>query len=92
MFFPSFSFSLVQLIEFVQNANIYGAAMIVPGPGSLARNQHRVNGDQQDSRVDSAEQLGPAACNLDVQLCRYGPVTVLTEFLNNRLCHYGVFG
>jgi hypothetical protein len=48
-------------------------------------------GDQQDS-VDSAGQLGPAACNLDVQLCRHGPVTVLIEFLNNRLCHSGVFG
>jgi hypothetical protein len=30
---------------------------------------------------------------LDVQLCRHGPaVTVLIEFLNNRLCHYDVFG
>jgi hypothetical protein len=29
---------------------------------------------------------------LDVQLCRHGPATVLIEFLNNRLCHYGVFG
>ena len=50
--------------------------------------------DQQDSLgfVDSAGQLGPAACNLDVQLCRHGPVTVLIEFLNNRLCHYDVFG
>ena len=60
-------------------------------PGSLARNQHRVSGDQQDS-VDSAGQLRPAACNLDVQLCKHGPVTVLIEFLNNRLCHYDVFG
>ena len=50
-----------------------------------------VSGDQQDS-VDSAGQLWPAACNLDVQLCRHGPVTVLFEFLNNRLCHYYVFG
>jgi hypothetical protein len=48
-----------------------------------------LNSDQQDS-VDSAGQLGPAACKLDVQLYRHG-VTVLTEFLNNRLCHYGVF-
>ena len=59
-------------------------------PGSLARNQHRVSGDQQDS-ADSAGQLGPTACNLDVQLCRHGSATVLIEFLNNRLCH-GVFG
>jgi hypothetical protein len=51
----------------------YSVAMIEPGP----RNQHRVNGDQQDS-VDSAGQLWPAACNLDVKLCRRGPVTVLT--------------
>jgi hypothetical protein len=29
---------------------------------------------------------------LDVQLCRHGPATVFVEFLNNRLCHYGVFG
>jgi hypothetical protein len=58
---------------------------------SLARNQHRVSGDQQDS-VDSAGQLGPEACNLDVQLCRHGPATVLIEFLKNRLCHSGVFG
>jgi hypothetical protein len=29
---------------------------------------------------------------LDVQLCRHGPATVLIEFLNNRLCHSGVFG
>ena len=65
--------------------------MIAPGPGSLARNQHRVNGDQQDS-VDSSGQLGPEACNLDVQLCTHEPATVLIEFLNNRLCHYGVFG
>jgi hypothetical protein len=50
-----------------------------------------VSGDHQDS-VDSAGQLGQAACNLDVQLCRHGPVTVLTEFLNDRLCHYDVFG
>ena len=50
-----------------------------------------MSGDQQDS-VDSAGQLGQAACNLDVQLCMHGPVTVLTEFLNDRLCHYGVFG
>jgi hypothetical protein len=69
----------------------YGTTMISPGPGSLARNQHRVSGDQQDS-VDSAGQLRPAACNLDVQLRRHGPVTVLFEFLNNRLCHYYVFG
>jgi hypothetical protein len=47
---------------------------------SGARNQHRVSGDQQDS-VDSAGQL-----------CRHEPATVLIEFLNNRLCHYGVFG
>ena len=61
-------------------------------PGSLARNQHRVSGDQQDS-LDSAGQLGPEACNLDVQLCKHGHPTVLIEFLNNRLCHYGgVFG
>jgi hypothetical protein len=61
-------------------------------PRSLARNLDRVNGDQQDS-VDSAGQLGPTACNLDVQLCRHGPATVLiSEILNNRLCHYGVFG
>ena len=46
-------------------------------PGSLARNQHMV--DQQDS-VDSAGQLGPAACNLDAQLCRHRPATVLIEF------------
>ena len=57
---------------------------------SLARNQHRVSGDQQDS-LDSAGQLGPEACNLDVQLCKHGHATVLIEFLNNRLCHYGVF-
>ena len=50
-----------------------------------------MSGDQQDS-VDSAGQLGQAACNLDVQLCMHGPVTVLTEYLNDRLCHYGVFG
>jgi hypothetical protein len=49
-----------------------------------------VSGDQQDS-VDSARQLGPAAWNLDVQLSRHGPATVLNEFLKNRLCHYGVF-
>ena len=58
---------------------------------SGARNQHRVSGDQQDS-VDSAGQLGPAACNLDGQLCRHGPATVLITFLKNRLCHYGIFG
>ena len=58
--------------------------MISPGPGSL------VSGDQQDS-VDSAGQLRPAACNLDVQLCRDGPVTVLIEFLNNRLCRYDAY-
>jgi hypothetical protein len=50
-----------------------------------------VIGDQQDS-LHSAGQFGPEACNLDVQLCRHGPATVLIEFLNNRLCHYGVFG
>ena len=64
--------------------------MIGPSPGSLAHNQHRVSGDQQDS-VDSAGQLGPSACNLDGQFCRSGPVTVLIEFLNNRSCH-DVFG
>jgi hypothetical protein len=45
---------------------------------------------QQDS-VDSAGQLGPAACNLDGQPCRHGPAAVLNGFLNNKLCHYGVF-
>ena len=54
--------------------------IIGPGP----------RGDQQDS-VDSAGQFGPAACNLDVQLCRHGPASVLIEIFNNRLCHYGVF-
>jgi hypothetical protein len=56
----------------------------VPSPQSA-------QGDQQDS-VDSAGQLGPAACNLDVQLCRHKPATVLIELLKNKLCHYGVFG
>jgi hypothetical protein len=69
----------------------YGAAMIGSRPRSLARNLDGVNGDQQDY-VDSAGQLGPAACNLDVQLCKHGPATVPIEILNNRLCHYGVFG
>ena len=63
----------------------------LPGPGFLARNQHRVSGDQYNS-VDSSGQLGSTACNLDVQLCRHGPATVLIEFLNNRLCHSGLFG
>jgi hypothetical protein len=40
-----------------------------------------VSGDQQDS-LHSAGQLGPKACNLDVQLCKHGPATVLIEFLN----------
>ena len=56
----------------------------VPSPQSA-------HGDQQDS-ADSAGQLGPAACNLEVQLCKHGSATVLIEFLNNRLCHYGVSG
>jgi hypothetical protein len=60
--------------------------MMGPGPRVPSPQSTRVS-DQQDS-VDSAGQLGPAACNLDVQLCRHGPATVLTEFLNNRLCHY----
>ena len=90
MFFPCFSFSLV-LFDCNCEKCKYGATMIGPGPGSLARNQHRVSGDQQDS-LHSARHLGPAACNLDVQLCKHGPATVLTEFLNNRLCHYDVFG
>jgi hypothetical protein len=39
-------------------------------------------------QLDNLAWLGPAACNLDVQLCRHGPVTVLIAFLNiNRLCH-----
>jgi hypothetical protein len=88
MFIPCFSFSLV-LFDCNCAKCKYDAAMI--GPGPLARNQHRVGGDQQDS-VDSAGQLGPEACNLDVQLCKHGHATVLIEFLNNRLCHYGVFG
>ena len=48
-----------------------------------------MSGDQQDS-LDSVGQLGPDACNLDVQFCKHGHATVLIEFLNNRLCHYGV--
>jgi hypothetical protein len=48
------------------------------GPGSLAR----------QGECWSAQ----ATCSLDVQLCRHGPATVLTEFLYNRLCHCGVFG
>jgi hypothetical protein len=50
----------------------------------------RVSGDPQDS-VGSSGQLGRAVCNLDVELCRHGTATVLIEFLNNRLCHSGVF-
>ena len=65
--------------------------MIGPSSGSLAHNQHRVSGDQQDS-VDSAGQLGPSACNLDGFAGVRGPVTVLIEFLYNRSCHYDVFG
>jgi hypothetical protein len=41
-------------------------------------------------QLDNLAWLGLGACNLDVQLCRHGPVTVLIAFLNNRLCHYGV--
>jgi hypothetical protein len=63
----------------------YGATMIGPSSGSLAHNQHRVSGDQQDS-VDSAGQLGPSACNLD------GFAGLELELLNNRSCHYDVFG
>jgi hypothetical protein len=76
--FPCFSFSLV-LFDCNCARCKYGATMIGPGPGSLALNQHRVSGDQQDS-VDSAG------------LCRHGPVTVFIEFLNNKLCHFDVFG
>jgi hypothetical protein len=47
-----------------------------------------LSADQQDS-VGSAGKLGPAAFNLDVQLCRHEPVTFFTEFSNNRLCHCG---
>jgi hypothetical protein len=87
--FHVFLSHLYFLIAIVQNANMMLRWSSL-GPGSLARNQHRVSGYQQDS-VDSARQLGPAACNLDVQFCRHGPATVLNEFLKNRLCHYGVF-
>jgi hypothetical protein len=47
-FFHCFSFSLV-LFDCNCAKCKYGATMIGPGPGSLARNQHRVSGDQQDS-------------------------------------------
>jgi hypothetical protein len=93
MFFPCFSFLLVLFGCNCAKCK-YDAAMI--GPGPLARNQHRVSGDQQDS-LDSGIQLDSlgqtlASCNLDVKFCKHGPATVLIEFLNNRLCHYGVFG
>jgi hypothetical protein len=89
-FFHVFLSHLYFLVAIVQNANMT-PQWLGPGPGSLACNQHRVSGDQQDS-LDSAGQLGPEACNLDVQLCKHGHATVLIEFFNNRLCHYGVFG
>jgi hypothetical protein len=65
-------FFLICTVDWICTKCEYGAAMIEPGP----RNQHRVNGDQQDS-VDSAGQLGPAACNLDVKLCRHSGVTTM---------------
>jgi hypothetical protein len=33
-------------------------------------------------RNNFSRQLGPTACNLDAQLCRHEPATVLIEFLN----------
>jgi hypothetical protein len=54
------------------------------------------SGDQQDS-VDSAGQLGLAwarslqfgCTTLQAWTCN---CSILIAFLNNRLCHYGVFG
>ena len=92
MFLPYFLSHLYFLIAIVQNTNMAShlvASLVlcsqVPSPQSA-----QVSGDQHDS-VDSTGQLGSAACNWDVQLCRHGPATVLIEFLNNRLCNYGVF-
>jgi hypothetical protein len=57
--FRAFLSHLYFFIAIVQNANMT-LRLSGLGSGSLARNQHRVSGDQQDS-VDSARQLGPAA-------------------------------
>jgi hypothetical protein len=76
MFFPCFSFSLVL---FGCNKCKYDAAMIGP------RVPSRIPLIQLDI-------LGQKLAIWMYSFAKHGHATVLIEFLNNRLCHYGVFG
>jgi hypothetical protein len=87
-FFSSFSFSLVQLIEFVMQIWRRDDWPRVPSTQS-AQGEWWSAGFRRFSWAAWASSL-QFGCT--VQLCRHGPVTVLNEFLNNRLCYYGVFG